>query len=184
MRRVRGQRAQSIVEFSLVAPVLLLVLFGVLDFGRAMYYYVTLQQAANEGVRVAIRASNYTDGGGTLHALPTNADVEAAVQQRAPNTYLANPCVNGPVDTSQVPPANQGWIYVTDPTGSSTTVNAPGGQPGGGAYGACNGASPALGHVPLRVTLRFNFVPLTPLISQLTTNQIVLTAYAIYRTEY
>ncbi len=184
MSRRRGQRAQSIVEFSLVAPVLLLILFGVIDFGRGIYYYITLQQAANEGARVAVRASNYVDSGGTLHSLPANADVETAVLQRAPGLYLANPCVNGPIDTSQIPPANQGWIYVTDPSGVGTSANSPGGQPGGSAYGACNGASPGTRDVPLMVTLRYNFVPLTPLIAQATANRIVLTAYAIYRTEY
>lgn len=184
MRRLRAQRAQSIVEFSLVAPVLLLMLFGTIDFGRALYYYITIQQAANEGVRVAIRDSNYTDASGTLHNLPTNSDVESAIQQRAPALYLANPCVNGPIDTAQIPPANQGWIYITDTSGSATANNAPGGQPGGTAYGSCNGAAPASGHVPLRVTLRFNFVPLTPLLSQVLGNRIVLSAYAIYHTEY
>lgn len=181
--RSRSQRAQGLVEFSLVAPVLLLLLFGVVDFGRAIYYYVTLQQAANEGVRVAVRAT-YIDSAGVQHLPPRNTDVQAAVAQRAPGLVLATPCVNGPVVTSQVPPANQGWVYITDPSGSGTSNNAPGGEPTSSAGGGCNGAAPSNGHVPLRVTLRFNFVPVTPLISQLTTNQIVLTAYAVYRTEY
>jgi len=52
----KSERSQSATEFALIAPVLLLILFGILDFGRGVYYLVTLDQAVNEGARVAIRA--------------------------------------------------------------------------------------------------------------------------------
>ncbi|MEA2629208.1 MAG: TadE-like protein, partial [Chloroflexota bacterium] len=45
------------VEFALVAPLLLVLLFGIVDFGRVVYTYVTINQAVNEGVRTAIRDS-------------------------------------------------------------------------------------------------------------------------------
>ncbi len=112
-------------EFALVAPLLLLLLFGIVDFGRVIYIYVTLNQAVNEGARSAIRASAQ---------LPTNADVEAAVRQHAVDVSLANPCPNGPI-TAANPPANQGWIYITEPnppstveTLSPTLEDAPGGH--------------------------------------------------------
>ena len=41
------------VEFALILPLLLLVLFGIIDFGRALNNQITLTQAAREGVRVA-----------------------------------------------------------------------------------------------------------------------------------
>jgi len=62
----RSQRSQSLVEFAIVAPLLLVLLFAVVDFGRVIYIYVTLNQAVNEGARAAIKASPL---------LPTNADV-------------------------------------------------------------------------------------------------------------
>jgi hypothetical protein len=34
------------------------------------------------------------------------------------------------------------------------------------------------------VTIRYNFVPITPLINQFINNNLVITAAAIYRTEY
>lgn len=44
------------VEFALVLPVLLLILFGIIDFGRAYNMQLALTQAAREGVRsVALR---------------------------------------------------------------------------------------------------------------------------------
>src|SRR5437870_11539001 len=94
----RSQRSQSLVEFAIVAPLLLVLLFAVVDFGRVIYIYVTLDQAVNEGARAAVRASPL---------LPTNGDVEAVVRTHAVDVNLANPCPNGPI-TSAVPPAGQG----------------------------------------------------------------------------
>ena len=41
------------VELALVLPVLLLLLLGIIDFGRAWSWQIALTQAAREGVRVA-----------------------------------------------------------------------------------------------------------------------------------
>jgi Flp pilus assembly protein TadG len=177
---VRAQRSQAIVEFAIIAPVLFLLLFGIIDFGRVIYYYVTLNQAVNEGARTAIRSSAQ---------LPTNADVETSVKQHAVDVILANPCPNGPVTTT-APPANQGWIYITEPdppatveTLSPSLENAPGGEMWGQSNGTCSATNPARNHAPLQVTIRYNFVPFTPLISQLTGN-IIISAAATYATEY
>ena len=42
------------VEFALIIPIFLLFVFGILDLGRAVYAYNTLNNAAREGARVAI----------------------------------------------------------------------------------------------------------------------------------
>ncbi|MGH2466874.1 MAG: TadE/TadG family type IV pilus assembly protein [Candidatus Limnocylindrales bacterium] len=49
-RRARGQ---SLVEFSLILPIFLLVVFGLIDGGRFVYMNSVLSQAAREGARVA-----------------------------------------------------------------------------------------------------------------------------------
>jgi len=138
-------------------------------------------EIVNEGARAAIRDSA---------SLPTNSQVELAVRQHAVDVSLANPCPNGPI-TSAVPPANQGWIYITEPNPPSTPEalspsleDAPGGQMWGNATGTCSATNPAHDHAPLQVTIRYNFVPFTPIIQQLTANQIVITAAATYKTEY
>jgi Flp pilus assembly protein TadG len=53
VRRV-VERGQALTEFALILPVLLLLLFGLLDFGRAIYAYNALANAAREGGRTAI----------------------------------------------------------------------------------------------------------------------------------
>ncbi len=43
----------SVVEFTFVVIPLLLIVFGMVDFGRAYYTQISLDHAAREGVRVA-----------------------------------------------------------------------------------------------------------------------------------
>lgn len=51
--RHRRRRGQSLVEFALILPFFLLLLFGLLDMGRAVYMNSTLSQAAREAARLA-----------------------------------------------------------------------------------------------------------------------------------
>ena len=51
-RRAR-QRGQTIVEFALLAPIIILFLFVIVDFGIAMDRRIVLQDAVREGARYA-----------------------------------------------------------------------------------------------------------------------------------
>lgn len=51
--RSAGDRGVAAVEFALLLPLLLLIIFGLVDFGRALNAQITLTQAAREGARVA-----------------------------------------------------------------------------------------------------------------------------------
>jgi hypothetical protein len=53
-RREPADRGQALVEFALVIPIFLLVLVTLFDFGRAVFAYNTLTNAAREGARIAI----------------------------------------------------------------------------------------------------------------------------------
>ena len=93
--------------------------------------------------------------------------------------------------TSATPPPNQGWMYITEPNPPSTIEplspslqNAPGGQLWAAASGSCSATNPAHDRAPLQVTIRYNFVPFTPLIQQVMANRIVISAAATYKTEY
>lgn len=173
------QRSQALIEFALISPVLLLMIFGVIDIGRAVFYYDTLNHAVREGGRVAIVASNQ---------LPTNSTVLSAVKTQMIGTPVAEPCPQGPI-TAATPPANSAWLYVTEPNppGSVETtppVNAPGGEAAAGATASCSAVNPASGNSALQVTLRFNLILITPLVAQATGGRILITAAAIFRTEY
>lgn len=55
-RRLPGtmgcDRGAAVVEFAIVLPVLLLLVFGIIDFGRALNAQIALTQAAREGARL------------------------------------------------------------------------------------------------------------------------------------
>lgn len=53
-RILRRQRGQAAVELALVIPLLLLLVFGVFEFGRLLNAYLTLQHAAREGARLGV----------------------------------------------------------------------------------------------------------------------------------
>ena len=71
-RRLACDKGAELIEFALVFPLLLLVMFGIMDFGLLFQRYETVTNAAREGARIAV--------------LPgyAQADVEARVNQ-----YLA-----------------------------------------------------------------------------------------------
>jgi Flp pilus assembly pilin Flp len=52
-RASRDERGVALVEFALALPVLALLLFGVLDFGRAFNYWIDTTHLASEGARYA-----------------------------------------------------------------------------------------------------------------------------------
>ena len=57
----RGARGQGLVEFALVAPLLIALAFGIFDFGRGMSANVTVTNATREGARwLSTQASNLT----------------------------------------------------------------------------------------------------------------------------
>ncbi len=51
-RRQARDRGATAVEFALLFPLLMLIVFGTIDFGRALNAQITLTQAAREGARL------------------------------------------------------------------------------------------------------------------------------------
>lgn len=167
------------IEFALISPVLLLLLFGIIDIGRAVFYYDTLSHAAREGARTASLAST---------SLPTDANVLATVTSQLVGAPVSAPCPQGPI-TSATPPGNAAWLYITELNPPSTVesnppMNAPGGEYAAPASGSCSAVNPAGNNAQLQVTLRFNLILITPVVAQATADHIVITAASVFHTEY
>ncbi|WP_312468866.1 pilus assembly protein [Neobacillus sp.] len=50
---MKSENGQSLVEFALVLPLLVMLLFGIVDFGRALHAYLTIDHAGREAARAA-----------------------------------------------------------------------------------------------------------------------------------
>ena len=82
----RDQRGTALVEFALIAPLLFLLLFGVIEFGRVLNYYNDLTQLSGQGARAAVVSRN-PDGSavGTANAdCPANSQT---IQCQLAKTY-------------------------------------------------------------------------------------------------
>jgi len=54
----RAERGQGMVEFVLVLPIFLLLVFAIMDFGMGFHAWLTVTNSAREGARVgAVRAT-------------------------------------------------------------------------------------------------------------------------------
>jgi len=182
-RKRRLEHSQAMTEFALVAPVLLLLTFGIMDFGRALYFYAAAGNAAREVARAAMVASA---------PMPTDANVRNAGTVHFPGAVLSAPggCTNGPIPAGS-PSSGTAWLFITEPNPvpgaavqASPPPNAPGGETPAAAAGGCSAINPAIGNQQLVVTVIYNFVPATPLISSMVAGHILFTLQVAVRTEY
>jgi hypothetical protein len=59
----RQEKAQTFVEFALVFPLLLIIVYGLIEFGRMMFIYTAVTSSSREGARYGSAAG---DVGGYL----------------------------------------------------------------------------------------------------------------------
>lgn len=86
MRRKRGgflyiltksEKGQALLEIALVLPILIMLLFGIVEFGRVGHAYLTLNHAAREGARLGIT------GAGDAAIIGRVSDAAATLQADA-----------------------------------------------------------------------------------------------------
>jgi hypothetical protein len=164
------------VEFAITAPVLLLLLMGLLDLSRAFYYSVNIQGAAREGARhgawfdTATRSNIYLDDADIMQAVDqsmagsgfdgTTLPIPVQVKSAGCLTPTdGNTLNNKPYPASTDPPSTgQVYVYIcyTRPGGGFQTGTMP-------SHALDN--SWRLGDVNVAVIM--NFALLTPLIQGL-----------------
>jgi len=99
-RPFRATRAQSLVEFALVAPVLIILLLGAIDFGRVYFAHVSVTNAARNGADFA--------AGGPTAAADTAGIKSAAL---ADTTDLLQTSATNPQVTVTTGTDSQGRLY-------------------------------------------------------------------------
>ena len=100
MRRPSGQ---ALVEFALALPVVALLIFGVLEFGRAFQIKIVLENAAREGAYYLIYDQEDADSGftNTINAVKTEAQNSGVIIQ---DSEITPQCLSG--GTVNTPPTD------------------------------------------------------------------------------
>jgi len=91
----KRERGQSMVEFALVLPLMLLVLMGMVDFSRMLGVYLTLQNATREGARLAVT-------GATDSAIAARVDAMAPTLTASSLTVTVTPAQGSRTSGSDV----------------------------------------------------------------------------------
>jgi hypothetical protein len=50
-KRHSTQLGQDLIEYAITLPLFMLIIFGILDFGRGIYYFSAMYQGARDGAR-------------------------------------------------------------------------------------------------------------------------------------
>ncbi len=109
MKRLRAARAQAMLEFSLVLPLIVVLLVLSIELGRIVYYYSALNNAVREGSRFAI-----------VQLFPSSGDRLAAVQGRVMGYAIWLPLSAGNISVyCNMDPSN-----TTNPCDNYVTVSA------------------------------------------------------------
>jgi Flp pilus assembly protein TadG len=99
MNRRQMQRGGALVEFAVVAPVMLIFLFAIVNFGIAMFEYHATQYAAKVGARYAsVRGANCTVSGCPITTAGLQTYVRGAVPGAGNATVI--PAWNFPDSTN------------------------------------------------------------------------------------
>jgi Flp pilus assembly protein TadG len=166
----RKSRGQAMVEFALLSSLLLLLVMGIFDFGRAIAAYINIAEAAHEGARQLILRSNYTSS-------PPDAVIIKATLDKIGGGGMVlteDPCLSNPTPCASpswptVP--NTGYIWISPPPPSIPGTT-------------CTNGCRQTGNHQVTVRVSYLFAPMTGIISNITGAQFMMTAGSSMRSEY
>jgi len=188
--RRAGRRGQSLVEFALVAPLFFFLAFGMVDFGRAIYYENMLTSAAREGARIAILPDNpcntiygtsNSNGSTTCSGSSsgTGTTVCGAIRAQAAMVGTWSCTEGGTLPATGSP--DTAYVQVEQYPASNTPCTTSLAQ---GVTPPSTTTPRSGGNLPILVTIRYYYRPLTPFISNWFPASYYLSSTSCVRAEY
>jgi Flp pilus assembly protein TadG len=124
--RISREEGVAAVEFAIILPVLCLILFGVLEFGRVWSQYQLYQGAAREGARcAAVKATDFSDC--EIQPSIDNAAAPYDPANDATVTINGNAAANGCTDATQGEDVQVSWaqpLEINIPFWNNVTVTS------------------------------------------------------------
>lgn len=159
LRRRRTQRGFGLLEFAVVLPFMLAVIFGMVDFSRAIQANSSIAEAARQGARQAAANAASSDnpfntysgscsgtvftqnatGSGCLTDAAILATVKSVLHDLTSSVNLVNANTSTSVTAAQCP---------TPAAGTANVCIAPAQDGSAGSYADCSTAKTRLGHDP------------------------------------
>jgi len=189
LQQRRKRRAQGLVEFALVLPILLFFIMGVIDFGRALFTYAQVSSQLRSALRMAsvvgYNTPTYLDCDG-MRAKARDVFFAEAPADVVIQFYPASSFIN-PTPTAPPPPATQSPSYSTIyPAANSGNCVGAGGNP----YNLTNSEKSVLrnGDV-LRISVTTQVRMITPFFPPLLTftlrgQRTLITTISLVNSEY
>jgi hypothetical protein len=81
--RLKDQKGASVVEFALILPWFLLLIFGIIDFGWYFFVQQTLQFATREGTRLALVGGQLNDPDNSGQLLSREESIVNTIKENA-----------------------------------------------------------------------------------------------------
>ena len=101
-RLLQDERGTAVVEMALVLPLLLLLLFGMLDFGRIYNYWIDETHLSNQGARYAVVDKNPGPGSTLQESIRSQADTAELRNGSSSVTTPLQVCIDFPNGSSNV----------------------------------------------------------------------------------
>jgi len=123
--RRRRHHGQSLVEFTLVAPLLFLIMAVTIDFARVVYVYGAISSITREGARLLSLADQATTDCVVLQRLEANGGgfvLSADPNSQFGNSFPANP---SPPLAPTAPQPGQGFIYLWPAVATGNPPDSP-----------------------------------------------------------
>ncbi|GAC1341595.1 MAG: hypothetical protein NVSMB29_12330 [Candidatus Dormibacteria bacterium] len=187
-RRLHKRHGQALAEASLAVPLVMLVLLGGADGGRAFYYREAVSNAARQGLRLAAAPSQEATGDAACNGRPNTRQTLVAQIPPQPSDPLVvagggtiakgvglESSTDGTPGTSKAAGTTSQLAVTWDCDASGrAVVNS--------ATTPTDPADPASATIEVRVS--YTFVPITPVVVNVLFPNKVITSDVLGRAEY
>src|SRR2546423_9061172 len=90
LRRWKNCSGSNLLEAAMITPLLLVLTFGIIDFGYLFYVYLALENGVSLATRYAITGNQMADPNNANQNLSRQDSIMAAMRQATPTLTLAN----------------------------------------------------------------------------------------------
>jgi len=84
----KNEKGQALVELAVVLPVLLLLMFGIIEFGRIYGAYLNISSAAREAVRAGVVGATDSQMEAVVHSATAGLDGDSLTVNITPDETL------------------------------------------------------------------------------------------------